>query len=191
MDETVLSLPARARAERPLIEVALRRRDLPPRLRERLEMVKGVALGQDEATIAAWSGRSRPRIRLWLERYRQAGIAALADAPRSGRPPKADGAYLAALDTALATTPRAVGLLCDVWTSDRLGAYLAEQTGVHIAPGWLRALLARRDYACGRPKHTLTHLQDAAAITAFKAELAAVGEKDRGSAGEAGAAVRR
>lgn len=189
MDETVVSLPERARAERPLIEAALRRRDLPPRLRERLELVKGVALGQDEATIAAWSGRSRPRIRYWLERYRQAGIAALADAPRSGRPPKADGAYLAALDTALATTPRDLGLLFDVWTSDRLCAYLAEQTGVRIAPGWLRALLARRDYACGRPKHTLTHLQDAAAITAFQAELAAVGEKDRGGAGEAGAAV--
>jgi transposase len=106
MDRTVLSLRERAEAERPLIEAELQRRDLAPRLRERLEMVKGIALGQDEATIAAWSGRSRERIRYWLGRYQQAGIGAPADAPRSGRPPKADASYLAALDAALATAPR-------------------------------------------------------------------------------------
>jgi transposase len=149
-----------------------------------------VALGQDEATIAAWSGRSVERIRYWLGRYQQDGIGALADAPRSGRPPKADAAYLTALDGALATAPRDCELLFDVWTSDRLSAYLAEQTGVRIAPGWLRALLARRDYASGRPKHTLKHLQDEAAISAFKAELAAVGEKDRRRAGGERAALR-
>jgi len=84
---------------------------------------------------------------------------------------------VAALEAALASAPREQDLLFDVWTSDRLSAYLAEQTGVRIAPGWLRALLARRDYACGRPKHPLKHLQDEAAITAFATELAAVGEK--------------
>jgi len=78
--------------ERAVIETELRRRDLTPRLRERLEMVKGIALGQDAATIAAWSGRSLVRIRHWLARYTEAGITALADAPRSGRPPKADAA---------------------------------------------------------------------------------------------------
>ena len=40
------------------IEAELRRRDLPPRVRERLEMVKGAALGQDAAEIARWAGRS-------------------------------------------------------------------------------------------------------------------------------------
>ncbi len=189
MAERQLTVQERAQAERVLIEAELRRRDLAPRLRERLEMVKGIALGQDEAAIAAWSGRSLPRIRYWLGRYQQDGIGALGDAPRSGRPPKADAAYLAALDTALASAPRDDGLLFDVWTSDRLSAYLAEQTGVRIAPGWLRALLARRDYACGRPKHTLKHLQDEAAITAFKAELAAVGEKGSSGAGGQRAAL--
>jgi transposase len=185
MDGPVLSLQERAQAERSLIEAELHRRDLAPRLRERLEMVKGMALGQDEATIAAWSGRSVERIRYWLGRYQRDGIGALADAPRSGRPPKADVAYLTALDAALGTRPRDLDLLFDVWTSDRLSAYLAEQTGVRLAPGWLRALLARRDYACGRPKHTLKHLQDEVAITAFNAELAGVGEKaGRGAGGE-------
>lgn len=183
MDGTALAaLRERAVAERAVIETELRRRDLTPRLRERLEMVKGIALGQDLATITTWSGRSLVRIQHWLTRYAQHGIAALTDAPRSGRPPKADAAYVAALEAALASAPRDQALLFDVWTSDRLSAYLVEQTGVRIAPGWLRALLARRDYACGRPKHTLKHLQDDAAIAAFERELAAVGEKDRGGA---------
>jgi transposase len=189
MDGSPRSLQERTQAERPLIEAELRRRDLPPRLRERLELVKGIALGQDASALAAWSGRSLGRIRYWLRRYQQDGIGALHDAPRSGRPPKADSAYLTALESALARAPRDCGLLYDVWTSDRLSAYLAEQTGVRVAPGWLRALLARRDYACGRPKHTLQHLQDVTAITAFKQELAAVGENDRRRAGHARTAV--
>jgi len=43
--------------QRAAVERLLRRRDLPPRVRERLEMVKVAALGQDLAAIAAWSSR--------------------------------------------------------------------------------------------------------------------------------------
>jgi hypothetical protein len=53
---------------------------------------------------------------------------------------------------------------------------------VRIAPGWLRALLGRRGFVSGRPKHTLKHLQDAAEVAACKAELEAAGEKGRGRA---------
>jgi hypothetical protein len=58
-----------------------------------------------------------------------------------------------------------------------LSAYLAQTTGVRIAPGWLRVLLAQQDFACGRPKHTLGHLQDPAAVAACEAELAAAEKK--------------
>jgi transposase len=166
--------------QRAAVEARLRVRTLPPRLRERLEMVKGAALGQDLGTIARWSGRSPRRVGFWLQRFLAGGIAALADAPRPGRPPRADAAYLAALETAVETPPRALGLPFDVWTSARLGAYLVETTGVRIAPGWLRALLARRRFVSGRPKHSLKHLQDAAEVAACEAELAAAGGKSGG-----------
>jgi transposase len=166
--------------QRQAVEGLLRRRDLVPRVRERLEMVKAVALGQDLATIEAWSGRSAGTIRRWVGRFLSGGAAALADAPRSGRPARADAAYLQALEGAVETPPPALGLPFDVWTSDRLSAYLAETTGVRLAPGWLRALLGRRRFACGRPKHTLKHLQDAAEVSACQAELAAA-EKNRGA----------
>jgi transposase len=172
--EPVLAVTAEQRAA---VEAALRRRDLVPRVRERLEMVKGAALGQDEAAIAAWVGRTPRTVRRWLRRFAAGGIAALADAPRPGRPPEADPAYLATLEATVDTPPPALGLPFDVWTSPRLSAYLAERTGVRLAPGWLRAILARRRFACGRPKHTLDHLQDPDEVAACEAELAAVGEK--------------
>ena len=166
--------------QRQAVEGLLRRRDLVPRVRERLEMVKAVALGQDLATIEAWSGRSAATIRRWVGRFLSDGATALADAQRSGRPARADAAYLRALEVAVETPPPALGLPFDVWTSGRLSAYLVETTGVRLAPGWLRALLGRRRFACGRPKHTLKHLQDEGEVTACQAELAAA-EKNRGA----------
>jgi transposase len=168
--------------ERAAVEAALRRRDLPARTRERLEMVKAAALGDDLARIAAWSGRAPATVRRWLAAFRAGGVAALADAPRAGRPPKADAAYLAALERAVETPPRDLGLPFDAWTSARLSAYLAETAGERVAPGWLRVLLHRRDFTCGRPKHTLAHLQDPAEVAACEEALAAAGGKGGGRA---------
>jgi transposase len=183
-----VAIPA---AERTAVETQLRRRDLSPRVRERLEMVKAAALGQELEQIARWSGRSVGTVRRWLAAWARDGVAALADAPRAGRPPHADAAYLAALETGVETPPPALGLPFDVWTSTRLSAYLAEATGVRIAPGWLRALLARRRFACGRPKHAMRHLRDPEEVALCEAELAAVGEKGPGRPGAVGAASRR
>jgi transposase len=163
--------------ERRAVEALLRQRELPPRQRERLEMVKAVSHGQDVQAIAQWSGRSERTVRHWLLRFADGGPTAVLDAPRSGRPVQADAAYRQALDAALATTPSTLGLPYDVWTSARLSAYLAEQTGVCIAPSWLRTLLKRQDYVHGRPKHTLNHLQDPHATAACAEELAAVEKK--------------
>ena len=177
MNETrIEEMRAEQRAE---VERLLRRRDLPPRVRERLEMVKAAALGQDLAAIAAWSGRTVRTVKRRLRRYGAAGggVAAVADAPRAGRPPRADAAYRQALERAVATPPRDLGLPFDVWTSARLSAYLAETTGVRIAPSWLRGLLAQQDFVCGRPKHSLDHLQDPAEVAACEAELAAAEKK--------------
>jgi transposase len=169
--------------QRAAVEAALRLRDLAPRVRERLEMVKLAALGQDEAALVAWSGRTAETVRRWLGCFAAGGVAALADAPRSGRPPEADAAYLAALAAAVDGGPRALGLGFDVWTSPRLAAYLAEQTGVRLSPGWLRTLLGRRRFACGRPKHTLGHLHDPPEVTACEVALAAAGGKGASGAG--------
>ena len=165
------------------VEAALRRRDLAPRVRERLEMVKAAWLGEDVAAIARWSGRTPRTVRRWLTAFRVGGIGALAGAAIPGRPPTADAAYRAALEAVAETAPRTLGLPFDVWTSARLSAYLHEHTGVRIAPSWLRVLLHQQRFACGRPKHPLAHLQDPDEIALCKEALQAAGEKGSGAPG--------
>ena len=162
------------------VDALLRQRDLSPRQRERLEMVKAAWMGSDVATIARWSGRTPRTVRRWLGVFRDGGVTALAGAPIPGRPPKADAAYLAALQQAVETPPRRLGLPFDVWTSARLSTYLVAQTGIRVAPGWLRVLLHRQRFACGRAKHTLTHLQDPTEVAACEDALRAAGGKGGG-----------
>ena len=169
LDDVTLTEEQRAEVER-----HLRRRDLTPRVRERLEMVKGVGRGYGREAIEGWSGRTARTIRRWVRAFARQGIAGLADAPRSGRPAFADPAYLAGLEQAVEMPPRELGLPFDAWTSARLSAYLREQTGVRLTPSWLRHLLARRRFAMGRPKHTLKHRQDPDDVARCKEELAAV-----------------
>jgi len=175
IDEPLLRLGSQE--ERDEVRMALRREDLSPRVRERLEMVKAADLGRDLGEIAAWSGREPRTVRRWLGAFAKGGIGALADAPRSGRPVAADAAYLAALEEAVETSPRRLGLGFDVWTSQRLSAYLARTTAVRIAPGWLRVLLGGMRFACGRPKHVLGHLRDPEEVAACEAELAEAEKK--------------
>ena len=178
-----------APAQQAAVEALLAQRELPPRQRERLEMVKAAWLGADIAVIAQWSGRTPRTVRRWLMAFRDGGVTALAGAPIPGRPPKADATYLAALAQAVDIPPRSLGLPFDVWSSRRLSAYLASTTGVRIAPGWLRVLLHRQRFACGRPKHTLAHLQDPAEVAACAAALQAAGEKGAGGPGALRAAL--
>lgn len=168
-----------ARDQHAVVEGMLHRRELSPRVRERVEMVKAVALGYGPEAIATWSGRSVRTVAYWLERFVTNGLAALDDAPRAGRPPRATPAYLAALETAVSTPPRQLGLEFDVWTSERLSAYLVEQTGIRLSPGWLRVLLAQHDWVSGRPKLSVRHLRRPAEVAACEAALEAA-EKKRG-----------
>src|SRR5438034_10155777 len=92
-------------ARRTEVDRWLRRQDLAPRLRERLEMVKAGALGHDLPTIARWSGRTERTVRHWLGRFATGGVTALADAPRAGRPAEADAAHRRAAEAALGTAP--------------------------------------------------------------------------------------
>jgi transposase len=168
------------REQRAAVDATVRQRDLAPRVRERLEMVKAAAAGQDLAWIARWTGRDPATVRRWLAAFQAGGITALTDAPRAGRPPQADAAYLAALEQAVGAPPRSLGQPFDAWTSARLSAYLAAQTGVTLSPGWLRGLLGRRRFARGRPKHGMQHLQDPDAVAACEEILAAAGAKGGG-----------
>src|SRR5260370_36360573 len=117
------------------VERLLGQERLNRRVRERLEMVKAGALGQDLEQIARWCGRTVETVRHWLRRYQEDGVAGLRDAPRSGRPRQADAAYRGALGQAGSTPPRGLGLGFEAWTSARLARYLAGQAGGQRSAG--------------------------------------------------------
>ncbi len=79
----------------------------------------------------------------------------------------------------MSTPPRMLGLEFDVWTSERLSAYLVERTGIRLSPGWLRVLLAQREWVSGRPKLSVRHLRQAAEVAACETALEAA-EKNGG-----------
>src|SRR5918911_3747087 len=64
-----------------------RARDVAPRLRERLEMVRLSDLGQTIPQIAQTLGHHEQTVRKYLTAFLADGFAALPDRPISGRPP--------------------------------------------------------------------------------------------------------
>ncbi len=139
----MIEVTAEGRAE---VEAALRRRDVSPRVRERLEMVKAAALGRELRVIVEWSGRGERTVVRWLGAYAFGGVGALCDAPRSGRPVSADRAYLGALGEAVDTPPRSLGLGFDVWTSDRLFRVFARR--LRETAVWSVGVPGRGDAGC-------------------------------------------
>ena len=93
-------------------------------------------------------------------RWQSGGVEALANQPKSGRPPKADDAYSLALVEVLEKEPSEVGYDFTIWTVERLSAHLEKVTGIALSESRLRALIKRKGYRYRRPKHDLGHLQD-------------------------------
>lgn len=103
---------------------------------------------------------SIPTIYGWIKRWQGGGIEALANQPRSGRPPKADDAYATKLVDVIAKEPKELGYDFMLWSVERLSAHLEKETGIQLSESRLRALIKRKGYRYRRPKRDLGHLQD-------------------------------
>src|SRR4051812_49814831 len=95
--------------EREEPRATLRREDLSPRVRERLEMVKAADLGHDLGQITAWSGRTPRTVRRWLGAFASGGVGGLARAPPPGRPLVAGAAHPWGLGGGGGDPPRPLG----------------------------------------------------------------------------------
>lgn len=69
--------------------------------------------------MAAWRGIHRRTLYWWHDRCLAGGIEGLADKARTGRPPEATSAYVAALEEALERVPGAYGHGFGLWTVER------------------------------------------------------------------------
>ncbi len=131
-----------------------------PEVRQRAIAVRMLHLGQHPEQVAQAVLVTSNTIYAWHKRWREHGIAGLRDGHRTGRPAKADEAYLDELGRLLESDPRDEGLPFTIWTINRLRLYLAETTGIGLSYSRFRALLRRAGYRWKEPKHDLTHLQD-------------------------------
>lgn len=132
-----------------------------PEVRQRAIAIRLLHLGNHPEQVAEAVMVSANTVWTWHRRYRKSGIAGLQDQARSGRPRKADSAYIARLEQLLGTDPRTLELPFTIWTVQRMRLYLAEQTGIRLSEARFRALLGRLGYVWKQPKHNLVHLQDA------------------------------
>lgn len=136
---------------------ALFRRSPDVRVRRRANMIRLSALGYGASEIARIENVSLQTVLTWIRRFEAGGPSALEDRPRAGRPARADGAYLAAMEKAVLTDPRDLGYPFSTWSLSRLAVHLGRKTGVMISPGHLSRLLKSRQMVFRRPKHDLSH----------------------------------
>jgi transposase len=142
-----------------------RQRELAPRVRDRLEMVRQSDLGRTIPQIARELRLHEQTVRKYLTAFLADGFAALPDRPRPGRPPTVTAADLDAV----------VGLLDEgaatgrSWTLPQLARWLGAERGASVSTGHLRALLRRRRCRWKRTVRTVRHKQRDPDLQAAKA----------------------
>jgi transposase len=111
-------------------------------------------------------------VRAWSSRFLAGGCQGLADAPRTGRPPKLDGAALAFLREALEASPQTSGLPVTIWSICDLRAVLAHRLGVRVCTATVHRAVQRLGYRYPRPRDDLKHRQDHEAVATTTEVLA-------------------
>lgn len=128
---------------------------LAPRVRERLEMIRRSNLGWSPPRIAAALGMHEQTVRQYVQAFVAGGVAAVADRPRSGRPPTVTAADLAALERLLDESAAAGR----TWTLPQLGQWLATARGVTVSAGRLSVVLTGRRFRWKRTYRSVRHKQ--------------------------------
>jgi transposase len=141
------------------IEKAIKH-DKRPEVVQRSMAIRLLHFGHKAEEVAQMQAVSKPTIYGWFHRWERGGVDALANLPKSGRPPKADDEYSLALEAVIDKEPSEVGYEFNIWTVERLSAHLEKVTGTALSESRLRALLKRKGYRYRRPKYDLGHLQD-------------------------------
>lgn len=149
----------------------LTRTDPDPRVRHRADGLVLVAGGLSLTQAAQVFGCARNSLRTWATRFLAEGRAGLADRGRRGRPPKLDATARDLLETVLTQSPLEHGYPVTIWTVADLTDLLGRQ-GWAVSPATVYRVLQAMDYRYRRPRHDLTHRQDAEAVASAKHVLA-------------------
>jgi transposase len=142
----------------------LTRTDPDPRVRRRAHGALLVEQGHSLAEVARFFATAAHRVRAWQDRFLADGRVGLADRARGGRPPKLDEAALAFVEEALERGPQAYDFPVTVWTLRDLQTLLLRERRVEVSVATLSRVVHPLGYRYRRPRHDLTHRQDAEAV---------------------------
>ena len=118
--------------EHDTIEKLAHSRTTAVRLVDRARIILLADQGHRVPAIAQQLHLTAITVRTWLKRFNAAGLAALTDKPRSGRPATYTPQQVAEVIATALTPPEHLGLPFASWTLDRLAAYVNEQQGIAI-----------------------------------------------------------
>ena len=118
--------------EQETIEKLAHSRTASARLVERARIIHLAHQGHRVPVIAQQLQLTAITVRTWLKRFNAAGLAALTDKPRSGRPATYTPQQVAEVIATSLTPPEHLGLPFASWTLDRLEAYLNEHRAIAI-----------------------------------------------------------
>ena len=167
-------------AQRRRLQALLRDANASPRVHVRATVLLLSARGVGGEEIAQTLGLTRRTVTNLRARWRMQGLRGLADRSRSGRPPRADAAYRAALRRVVRRSPRAFGYVFARWTAPRLAAHLKRQTRVKLSAARVAALLRADGFVWRRTRHTLRNLQEPVVVRRALRQLRRI---KRGSCG--------
>ncbi len=156
----------------------LTRTDPDPRVRHRADGLLLVAGGMTLSRAATVFGCARNSLRTWGQRFLAEGREGLVDRRRKGRPRKLDAAAREVLEAALSASPLDYDYPVTTWTVADLTDLLGRQ-GWHVHPVTVYRALHDMDYRYRRPRHDLTHRQDAEAVASAKHVLAELQKRGR------------
>lgn len=121
---------------------------------QRVQAVLWVAQGDPISEVAELTGVSGQTIYNWLQRYLTCHqVAALADAPRSGRPVAAPQITATQILQSLHCNPLHLGYRTTVWSVKLLAAHLSRQYNCPMTPPTLRRRMKAMGLRCKRPRY--------------------------------------
>lgn len=113
-----------------------------------------VAQGRTISEVTEISGVSAKTVYNWVSlSLDQRQVAALCDAPRSGRPPVAKPITAARILRELRRNPLRLGSRTTVWTVELLARHLSQRDWCLISPRTLRRRMKEIGLRCKRPRY--------------------------------------
>lgn len=149
----------------------LRSRTPSRRLWARTTAILMLGTGATAAQVRSVLSVSRNTLTRWKSRWIQGGPFRLPDAPRSGRPPRANSKYVGEMLRVVREDPRDFGYAFRRWTAPRLAEYLAQETGIRVTDAWLAELLRTHGFVWRKTKRTIRNLQDPVATQRAQRQL--------------------